>query len=530
MPHGNGHPGPDDESTGAFGGVVGPDAETSAPPPRSAGPAREAEIPPDRYRVEGELGSGGMATVVAADDLKLERTVAIKRMRPELAADAATRRRFVREARILAALGQHGTVAVYDLAGEDRAPFYAMERVRGKTLGELLRARTKDEIGSRERIVHFVDVFESVCRTIAYAHSTGVIHRDLKPSNVMVDDEFGAVRVMDWGIAKRIGRDADDETDGAAAGASDAGADATVAGAVMGTPGYMSPEQLRATATAGFESDVFALGVILYEILTGKKPFAARTPFEAAQEVLHHDPPAPRSQNPRAGRELSAICMKALAKDPRDRYPSARELADDVRRLREFRPVSVAPPRWHERVVNWIRRHRVVAAALGALLAAALVVLAFVAVRATIERRILRLGLATIEEAFGEAQRVEQDLAAARARQGALAAGSTARAAADAEVRDLQARLAAAQLTLRGRVAAVLGFTLGSPHPRVVEIGRWQSLHLVEMMAEQENWPMVRALGEASLAQVKIRNVLRLSEAEQGRLRELIERAEAELR
>lgn len=473
--------------------------------------ADERANPSDRYHLGGKLGEGGMATVVAAEDIQLDRTVAIKRMKPPLHDDPVARKRFVKEAKILASMSQHGTVAIYELGSDADIPFYAMECVQGKTLSELLRARTEEEIHSREHIVHFVDVFERACQTMAYAHANGVIHRDIKPGNVMVDDEFGTVTVMDWGLAKRVGTDDDPGTPAKPARASASSEDLTTS--VMGTPGYMSPEQIRETATVGFPADVFALGVILYETLTGKKPFAGKGPFEKAQAAMFDDPPTPLSVNPRVGRELSAICMKALRKEPERRYPTARELADDIRRFREFRPVSVVDPRWFERAIYWARRNAVLATALGTLLAAVLVAGGVAGALRYTQYRMVNLGLAAVEESLERVNELQQQVTSARGRLD------------ETEAIELQARLSTAHLTLRGRLAAVLGFTLPSPHPRVLELGRWQSIRLIEMLIEAGNYPMAEVLAETTLEQVEQRNVLRLSDEDQERIRELLAEA-----
>jgi stress-induced morphogen len=289
----------------------------------------------------------------------------------------------------------------------------------------------------------------------------------------------------------------------------------------MGTPGYMSPEQAQGADAVRPERDVFALGVILYEILSGQRPFAGKSPLDVKNEVLFHEPPAPLTLNARAGRELSAICMKAIHKDPARRYLSARELAADLRRFREFRPVSVVEPRLVERVVLWARRHGVLAAALGTLLAAVVVAAGFAGVQRYVEHRVVSRVLVTVEEGYAEVQSLEREVSAAREELARLPAGSTAHAAAVEEERDSRARLATAHLQLRGRLAAVIGFTLGSPHPRAVELGRWQSLRLVELMLELDNEPMARALARSTLEQVERNNVLQLTAADVARLREV---------
>jgi hypothetical protein len=235
-----------------------------------------------------------------------------------------------------------------------------MRRVRGKTLRDILGDRCGTEVACPHATAHLIDIYEHVCRTIAYAHDAGIMHRDLKPENIMVDDFF-TVFVMDWGLSKRVP-------------AGDAGDDdvmRTQEGTIKGTPAYMSPEQASgAVDSIDYRSDVFSLGIILYEILTGQLPFVGRTHTEMLEEILYHEPPNPRTVKPCADRELAAICMKALDKDPRRRYPTAKELATDIRNYREFRTVSAVAPRIRDRLVKWARRHTVVATAVTTLVLA----------------------------------------------------------------------------------------------------------------------------------------------------------------
>ena len=242
--------------------------------------------PAGRYKIGELIGEGGMAIVQEAEDTHLGRRVAIKTMRKEVAASPENCRRFVQEARIMAELAHPGTVPVHD-AGvlESGERFYAMERVHGRTLSQILDSRNPLDLHDHGALLGLVDIFERVCQTLAYAHKRGIIHRDIKPANIMVDD-FGALSVMDWGIAKRITRDKEQHPDH------------TRADVVIGTPGYMSPEQTRSLAGATEQTDVFALGVILYEILTFKLAFMGPSVAELTLDVLHHDPEPPRADQP----------------------------------------------------------------------------------------------------------------------------------------------------------------------------------------------------------------------------------------
>jgi serine/threonine protein kinase len=304
-----------------------------------------------RYTVIEEIGRGGMGTVYLASDNELGREVAIKvsnhvagffrlkaeatsdfRPKPEATAastarttsppepsDLALERRLRTEARILARLEHPGIVPIHDEGRlADGRLFYVMKRVRGETLVEHLR-RVPD-LAERLRI------FERICEPVAFAHSHGFVHRDLKPDNVMVG-AFGEVMVMDWGVAKVLGvRESPTASGAAPPGA----AGQTDPGTVLGTRGYMAPEQARGAAEQADErADVYGLGALLFLLLTGEPPAGLERPgvplFSGHREV------------PRA---LKAICIRALANDPRDRYTSVRALADDVRRYRAGRAVE----------------------------------------------------------------------------------------------------------------------------------------------------------------------------------------------
>jgi serine/threonine protein kinase len=251
-----------------------------------------------KYDAVSVLGQGGMATVYLARDRELGREVALKVMRlPEPAAGIAERLR--QEARILAQLEHPGLVPVHDVGTlPDGRVFYAMKRVRGRRLDEHLR----DSRSLPERL----RLFERICLTVAFAHAQGVIHRDLKPANVMVGP-FGEVLVLDWGVAKLR-----DEGRGPAPFSTGPTGPATAHGAVVGTPGYMPPEQARGLPVDA-RADVFALGRILESMLTGQDEADAGGPL-------------------RVPRPISSILAQALDPEPDRRYPGARELGDDIGR------------------------------------------------------------------------------------------------------------------------------------------------------------------------------------------------------
>jgi hypothetical protein len=451
--------------------------------PRPGGPDRA--IP--RYELGETLGSGGMATVVLARDRHLGRNVAIKLMRPELAEDPEARRLFEEEALILAGLEHPGTVPVHDAGTlETGEPFYAMKRVQGRTLKDLLSARRPGEIRSRQSITHFVDVFERVCQTLAAAHRQGLVHRDVKPANIMVDD-MGSVYLVDWGLAVRL------EGEGRSR--------AHPGGSIAGTPAYMSPEQARAAPTSP-TSDVFSLGTVLYEILTGANPFSSADVLESMRRVREESPAPPVAINRAAGRALSAVCMKALARDPSSRYGSAMELAEEIRRYREFGPVEAAPPTFLERAANWIRRHPAVASAAAAALGVALLGGAGVAVRIASRHSLHVMASQRLNEADASLARVDAEIArAAAARQ---AATPTGRARFELELDELRALRAEEYETVHGLAYAILGFGASSPD-RVIQarVRRYQI----------EGVERYLAAGQELAAAASLRRALRAAEA-----------------
>jgi eukaryotic-like serine/threonine-protein kinase len=322
-------------------------------------------IDPARYQVVREFARGGLGRIIEVRDLRIGRVVALKEM---LRAGEAAYARFVREAMITARLEHPAIVPVHDIgrwpSGE---PFYSMKLVSGRSLHDVL-------LGTRalgERLALLPNVI-AVADAIAYAHNQGIIHRDLKPANVLVG-AFGETVVIDWGLAKDL-RDADGGELGPALDGGElaerTGAPAlTVAGAVLGTPCYMPPEQARGHPVDQ-RADVYALGALLYEVLAGEPPYAgAARPLDA---VLAGPPAPTEAREPAIPPDLAAIVRKAMARRPEDRYPSARELAEDLRRFQTGRLVSAHAYSRRTLVRRWLRRYRapvIVAAAALSILA-----------------------------------------------------------------------------------------------------------------------------------------------------------------
>ncbi len=271
------------------------------------------------YRITAKLGSGGMGEVYRAEDSKLGRSVALKVLPEEMASDEDRLSRFRREARIVAGLNHPNIVTLHSVDEADGLHFLTMELVEGKTLGEL----TPPDGFSLERVL---ELAIPIIDAVAGAHARGVVHRDLKPGNVMVTDEDGRVKVLDFGLAKPIAATADGELSGVET-LSVAGG-----GLVIGTPFYMSPEQARGQE-ADARSDIFAFGVMLFEMATGQRPFKGANSVELLSAVLKDEPPQVTEIRPDLPIHLTRVIRRCLAKDPDDRYQTARDVVDELREL-----------------------------------------------------------------------------------------------------------------------------------------------------------------------------------------------------
>jgi serine/threonine protein kinase len=367
---------------------LSPSAETATdltadrlPPP----PAR-LEVP--GYEVLGVLGRGGMGVVYKARQIDLDRLVALKVIRPTGPADAEERARFRTEALAMARLAHPNIVQVYEVGEHDGRPFLALEFVDGGSLAGRLGGRPLPP-ATAARLAW------TLAQAVQHAHEHGVIHRDLKPANVLlasprfagtedrgsriedretliVDPRSSAVgpaleemvpKITDFGLAKRLDIDLGQ----------------TRSGAILGTPGYMSPEQASGKVHAvGPGADVYALGAVLYEMLTGRPPFQGASLPETLVQVLAADPAPPRCLQPGVPPDLETICLKCLHKEPQRRYASARDLADDLRRFLDGSPIHARPVGIWERAWRWCRRNPL-SAVLGAVLALLLLTAAVVA-------------------------------------------------------------------------------------------------------------------------------------------------------
>jgi tetratricopeptide (TPR) repeat protein/tRNA A-37 threonylcarbamoyl transferase component Bud32 len=275
------------------------------------------------YRIVRKLGSGGMGEVFLAEDMKLKRKVALKLLLSKSIGDEGARRRLIREAKAAAILDHENICAVYDVNEEDGCAFIVMQFVEGEILADRI---NRGPLDTEEAI----ETVAQVAEALAEAHSHGVIHRDIKPQNIMLTPR-GRAKVLDFGLARIVGREA----------ATDTGAitlsQVSEIGGIAGTPGYLSPEQLRGEQ-ADRRSDLFSLGIVLYECCTGRSPFAGVNRIDVFANIVKADPPPPSQLNPAVSAELDAITMKALTKDAGARYQSANEMLADLRGLRDVSP------------------------------------------------------------------------------------------------------------------------------------------------------------------------------------------------
>ena len=278
-----------------------------------------------RYELDGVVGRGGMAEVYRARDIRLDRIVAIKTLRTDLARDQIFQARFRREAQSAASLNHPSIVAVYD-TGEDMTsgvpvPYIVMEYVDGRTVRDLLQE------GHRLLPERSLEIIDGVLRALDYSHQAGIVHRDIKPGNVMVTRN-GDIKVMDFGIARAM---------------SDAQATMTQTAQVIGTAQYLSPEQARGERVDS-RSDLYSTGCLLYELLTGRPPFTGDSPVAIAYQHVRENPVPPSRVDPDVPPWADGIVLKAMAKSPADRYQTAADMRADLQRAASGMPVAAAPP------------------------------------------------------------------------------------------------------------------------------------------------------------------------------------------
>jgi serine/threonine protein kinase len=307
-----------------------------------------------------------MAEVFVAQDAELNRMVAIKEIaRGDDHPD--TRARFLLEAEITARLEHPGVVPIHGLGHyADGRPFIAMRFIRGESLKEAIdRSYVETGASGHEQLLQLRQLlrrFLDVCQTIDYAHNRGIVHRDIKPTNIMLGP-FGETIVIDWGLAKPMDRTGSEPIENSAGGAlrpQRSLSKEEVLGMVIGTPGYIGPEQARGDLNRmGPTSDIYSLGATLYTILTGRSPVEGSSAHERLSRAIRGDFLPPRIVNERVPRPLEAICLKAMSLRPEDRYPSARALSEDIERWLADEPISAYRESWLRRVWRYLRHTRI---------------------------------------------------------------------------------------------------------------------------------------------------------------------------
>ncbi len=287
-----------------------------------------------QYRVDSVLGQGGMGVVYRAQDLKLQRPVALKLLSSELTGDEARRKRFFLEARAAARINHPSIAQVYDVDEHEGTAYIVMELVEGKTVRELIQGHELDLLGT-------IEVAIQVAEGLASAHDKGIVHRDIKPANVVVTPD-SRVKILDFGLAKLM--ESGDSTVLPAGGAIDLTTlTRTQAGAIKGTAAYMSPEQVKGQNVTA-RSDLFSLGVMLFEMASGELPFRRDTPMETMHAVAFDETPSLQTYRANLPAELQRIVSRCLRKDPDERYAEARSLIQDLRVLRRDTETGTAAP------------------------------------------------------------------------------------------------------------------------------------------------------------------------------------------
>ena len=297
-----------------------------------------------QYELLGEIGRGGMGVVYKARQKGLDRFVAVKMILASHLASAEHVRRFQDEAKAAARMQHSNIVHIHDVGQEHGQHYFAMEYIEGESLAEPIAAGAIDTTTA-------VQVTIAIARAVDHLHQQGIVHRDLKPSNILIDAE-GQPYVTDFGLAKVFSGDSQ----------------ATASGVITGTPSYMAPEQAAGrSCEVGPAADIYSLGALFYEMLTGRPPFREDNPLDTLMDVLSREPTLPRKFNPKVPRGLELICLKCLAKSPEDRYRSAAALADDLEHFARGEALEVRPPHLGQRLLSWTRRQPALALRLGAL-------------------------------------------------------------------------------------------------------------------------------------------------------------------
>lgn len=305
------------------------DRGVAFPPGPSNRPAAPAE-----YQILGVLGKGGMGIVYKAWHAPLRRVVAVKMILAGAHASPRALARFQQEAEAAARLSHPNIVAVFEVGHHESLPFFSLEYVAGESMSAMLR----DSVLSSDKAC---ELMRKVARAVHYSHQQGIIHRDLKPQNIMISEQ-GEPKVTDFGLAKLLW---------------DEGQEETKTGEILGTPGYISPEQARGERSVGPPADIHALGAILYFLLTGRAPFVGTTPVDTIRQVISDEPLPPSKLQPKLNVDLETICLKCLQKEPEKRYQTAEELAAELDRVVAGEPILARRVTRVERLGKWCRRN-----------------------------------------------------------------------------------------------------------------------------------------------------------------------------